>query len=58
MGIGIIIFAGFSGVTGYIYMDENGTRLIDFSLLDLDPVSGEFHVRNFFYYLFYLKWEA
>lgn len=43
-----MFFTNFSGVTGYIFMDENGTRLIDFSLLDLNPNSGEFHVRNFF----------
>lgn len=44
----------FTGVTGYIYMDENGTRLIDFSLLDLNPESGEFHVRNT---LFFYTWK-
>ncbi|ESO89768.1 hypothetical protein LOTGIDRAFT_206798 [Lottia gigantea] len=34
----------FTGLSGQIYIDENGDRLIDYSLLDLNPHTGVFEV--------------
>ncbi|XP_070182696.1 receptor-type guanylate cyclase gcy-28-like, partial [Littorina saxatilis] len=33
----------FDGITGTVSIDANGDRNADYSLLDLDPVSGKFH---------------
>ena len=33
------------GITGNVSIDDNGDRNADYSLLDMDPVSGEFEVR-------------
>ncbi|OXA44047.1 Atrial natriuretic peptide receptor 1 [Folsomia candida] len=34
----------FQGITGNVSIDENGDRNADYSLLDMDPVTGAFHV--------------
>ncbi|XP_021340700.1 atrial natriuretic peptide receptor 1-like [Mizuhopecten yessoensis] len=39
----------FQGVTGSVIIDDNGDRETSYSILDLDPNTGEFHViANFF----------
>ncbi|XP_052264971.1 atrial natriuretic peptide receptor 1-like isoform X4 [Dreissena polymorpha] len=39
----------FKGITGNVSIDDNGDRNADYSLLDMDPVSGEFEVvANYF----------
>ncbi|XP_060072434.1 atrial natriuretic peptide receptor 1-like [Ylistrum balloti] len=39
----------FQGVTGSVIIDDNGDRDTSYSILDLDPNTGEFHViANFF----------
>ncbi|XP_055610069.1 atrial natriuretic peptide receptor 1 isoform X2 [Uranotaenia lowii] len=39
----------FKGITGNVTIDGNGDRVSDYSLLDLDPVSGKFEiVANYF----------
>jgi len=39
------------GISGNVSMDENGDRNVDYSLLDMDPITGIFQVylirRNF-----------
>lgn len=35
-----------SGITGDVYIDDNGDRITDYSLLDMDPESGEFRVSH------------
>jgi len=34
-----------SGIGGPVFINENGDRDTDFTLLDMDPVSGDFRVR-------------
>ncbi|XP_052786457.1 atrial natriuretic peptide receptor 1-like isoform X2 [Mya arenaria] len=39
----------FRGITGNVSIDDNGDRNADYSLLDMDPVTGEFEVvANYF----------
>lgn len=33
-----------AGITGTVSIDENGDRNADYSLLDMDPVTGNFQV--------------
>ena len=33
-----------SGITGNVSIDDNGDRNADYSLLDMDPDTGEFEV--------------
>ncbi|XP_041356262.1 atrial natriuretic peptide receptor 1-like [Gigantopelta aegis] len=39
----------FEGITGMVYIDENGDRDSDFSLLDMDPQTGKFEVVANYY---------
>lgn len=39
----------FLGITGIVRMDDNGDRDADYSLLDLDPVTGRFEVVSHYY---------
>ncbi|XP_065206670.1 atrial natriuretic peptide receptor 1 isoform X2 [Planococcus citri] len=39
----------FQGVTGLVRIDENGDRDADYSILDLDPITGEFEVVAHYY---------
>lgn len=32
----------FSGITGHVRIDDNGDRDADYSVLDLDPITGRF----------------
>ncbi|XP_060517120.1 atrial natriuretic peptide receptor 1 [Cylas formicarius] len=34
----------FLGITGYVRIDDNGDRDADYSILDLDPITGKFEV--------------
>ena len=34
----------FSGVTGTVYINDNGDRIADYALLDMDPEDGRFKV--------------
>ncbi|XP_045184586.2 atrial natriuretic peptide receptor 1-like [Mercenaria mercenaria] len=34
----------FNGITGSVVIDENGDRIMDYSLLDMDPSTGRFQV--------------
>lgn len=34
-----------TGITGTVSIDENGDRNADYSLLDLNPKTGEFEVN-------------
>lgn len=38
-----------TGVTGLVRIDENGERDADYSILDLDPITGEFEVVAHYY---------
>ena len=33
-----------SGVTGTVYINDNGDRIADYALLDMDPEDGRFKV--------------
>ena len=35
----------FSGVTGTVYINDNGDRIADYALLDMDPEDGKFKVQ-------------
>ncbi|KAK3094983.1 hypothetical protein FSP39_008731 [Pinctada imbricata] len=39
----------FDGITGKLRIDENGDRETDFTLLDMDPVSGNYNVVGFYH---------
>ncbi|XP_014674081.1 PREDICTED: atrial natriuretic peptide receptor 1-like [Priapulus caudatus] len=39
----------FQGITGEVYIDDNGDRDTDFSILDLNPDTGEFEVVANYY---------
>ncbi|XP_070492916.1 atrial natriuretic peptide receptor 1 isoform X2 [Chironomus tepperi] len=39
----------FQGITGVVRIDDNGDRDADYSLLDLDPVTGRFEVVSHYY---------
>lgn len=39
----------FKGITGNVIIDKNGDRISDYSLLDMDPVTGYFHVVANYY---------
>lgn len=39
----------FTGITGAVRIDDNGDRDADYSLLDLDPVTGRFEVVSHYY---------
>ncbi|XP_023227111.1 atrial natriuretic peptide receptor 1-like [Centruroides sculpturatus] len=39
----------FEGITGNINIDENGDRIMDYSLLDMNPVTAEFEVVANYY---------
>ena len=36
----------FSGVTGTVYINDNGDRIADYALLDMDPEDGKFKVQS------------
>ena len=36
----------FSGVTGTVYINDNGDRIADYALLDMDPEDGKFKVQK------------
>lgn len=38
-----------TGITGMVRIDDNGDRDADYSLLDLDPVTGRFEVVSHYY---------
>lgn len=37
------------GITGYVRIDDNGDRDADYSLIDLDPITGRFEVVAHYY---------
>lgn len=39
----------FQGLTGLVKIDENGDRISDYSLLDMDPETGYFHIVANYY---------
>ncbi|XP_060582097.1 receptor-type guanylate cyclase gcy-28-like [Ruditapes philippinarum] len=39
----------FNGITGTVAIDENGDRLMDYSLLDMDPHTGQYQVVANYY---------
>ncbi|RWS01832.1 atrial natriuretic peptide receptor 1-like isoform X3, partial [Dinothrombium tinctorium] len=39
----------FEGITGNVSIDQNGDRKVDYSLLDMDPISGNFEVVSNYY---------
>jgi hypothetical protein len=39
----------FKGITGNVQIDQNGDRISDYSLLDMDPETGFFEVNKFFH---------
>lgn len=39
----------FYGITGHVRIDDNGDRDADYSILDLDPISGKFEVVAHYY---------
>lgn len=39
----------FKGITGNVMIDKNGDRISDYSLLDMDPDTGYFHVVANYY---------
>lgn len=38
-----------SGITGHVRIDQNGERDADYSVLDLDPITGKFEVVAHYY---------
>ena len=42
-------FCIFAGITGHVRIDDNGDRDADYSLLDLDPITGRFAVVAHYY---------
>lgn len=44
----------FMGITGHVRIDEDGDRDADYSILDLDPITG----RHLIYFLFYLPLQS
>ena len=43
----LIIVISILGITGDVNIDENGDRIADYSLLDMDPETSKFEVRKF-----------
>jgi len=39
-----LVFDLFTGLAGQVYIDPNGDRIADYSLLDMDPDTYTFHV--------------
>lgn len=39
----------FHGITGHVRIDDNGDRDADYSILDLDPITGRFEVVAHYY---------
>ena len=39
----------YSGIGGMVYVNSNGDKDADFSLLDLDPMTGKYRVSNRIY---------
>lgn len=39
----------FMGITGHVRIDDNGDRDADYSILDLDPITGRFQVVAHYY---------
>lgn len=39
-----LILASVSGITGHVRIDDDGDRDADYSILDLDPITGKFEV--------------
>lgn len=37
------------GITGHVRIDDNGDRDADYSILDLDPITGKFEVVAHYY---------
>lgn len=37
------------GITGHVRIDNNGDRDADYSILDLDPITGRFEVVAHYY---------
>lgn len=48
----IIMFIIFPGITGEVIIDANGDRVASYSLLDMDPVSGQFQVSAAFLFIY------
>jgi hypothetical protein len=38
-----------TGITGHVRIDDNGDRDADYSVLDLDPITGRFEVVGHYY---------
>lgn len=45
----LIEFNNILGITGDVRIDENGERDADYSILDLDPITGKFEVVAHYY---------
>ena len=43
------MFIILAGITGEVIIDSNGDRVASYSLLDMDPKSGQFQVSNAFF---------
>ncbi|OXU27503.1 hypothetical protein TSAR_011269 [Trichomalopsis sarcophagae] len=39
----------FKGITGYVHIDENGDRIADYSLLDMNPETSKFEIVANYY---------
>lgn len=39
-------FNSFAGITGHVRIDDNGDRDADYSILDLDPITGKFEAGS------------
>lgn len=37
------------GITGHVRIDDNGDRDADYSIIDLDPITGRFEVVAHYY---------
>lgn len=38
-----------AGITGHVRIDDNGDRDADYSIIDLDPITGKFEVVAHYY---------
>ena len=49
-----LLYVCTEGISGNVSMDENGDRNADYSLLDMDPITGIFQVLTYSYIFIFL----
>ena len=49
-----LLYVCTEGISGNVSMDENGDRNADYSLLDMDPITGIFQVLTYSYIFIFM----